>query len=295
MQNEINVPVFKISCHAIGQIMTESRGKSVDQLIEELEADIIARQEKVNGMKDTLKSYPKAVEMLADKRKALADLLPRKGQPNLSETCVSYLHKWADKHIYQRRAGFTSKQTDKGLLVEDDAINYAAIHLGWGFISKNLDRFHNDFMEGEPDVILGDQIPDIKASYTHQTFPLYDPELPTSGYAWQSLGYQILLGKQKGSIVYVLMSMPEEMIEKEAKWKLPQGYSQEEYETFAAQFRYDDFPPYLRIKEYEIPYDEDRALAIEKRVLECRHYIDTVILPEVEKNFLKFQKNDEKV
>ncbi len=292
MQNEISIPVFKISASQCGKIMSGADGKSVKQRLEELRIEIADREAKVAEMKPTLKSYTKAVEMFKRRQSEYLELLPRENEPNLSKTCITYLRKWADEKIYKRKVEFTSKQTDKGNLVEDASIDYASIHLEWGLVSKNLERFHNEWAHGEPDLVLENEVPDIKSSYTHETFPLYSPELENKDYEWQDLVYQWLTGIQKGSIVFVLTSMPDEMIRKEARFskQLPEGFSEAEYEEFAAQFRYDDLPPYLRIKQYDVEYNEEKIEAIKTRVNECRKYIETVLIPEVEKNFKKFQK-----
>jgi len=292
MQSEISIPVFKISASQCGKIMSGADGKSVKQRLEELRIEIADRETKVLEMKPTLKTYPKQVEMLERRKAEYMELLPRENEPNLSKTCITYLRKWADEKIYKRKVQFSSKQTDKGNLVEDVSIDYASIHLEWGLVSKNLERFHNEWAHGEPDLVLENEVPDIKSSYTHETFPLYSPELENKDYEWQDLVYQWLTGIQKGSIVFVLTSMPDEMIRKEARFskQLPEGYTEAEYEEFAAQFRYDDLPPYLRIKQYEVEYNEEKIEAIKTRVKECRKYIETVLIPEVEKNFKKFQK-----
>jgi len=292
MQSEISIPVFKISASQCGKIMSGADGKSVKQRLEELRIEIADREAKLAEMKPTLKTYPKQVEMFKRRQAEYLELLPRENEPNLSKTCITYLRKWADEKIYKRRVEFTSKQTDKGNLVEDVSIDYASIHLEWGLVSKNLERFHNEWAHGEPDLVLENEVPDIKSSYTHETFPLYSPELENKDYEWQDLVYQWLTGIQKGSIVFVLTSMPDEMIRKEARFskQLPEGYTEQEYEEFAAQFRYDDLPPYLRIKQYDVEYSEEKIEAIKTRVNECRKYIETVLIPEVEKNFKKFQK-----
>jgi len=292
MQSEISIPVFKISASQCGKIMSGADGKSVKQRLEELRIEIADREAKLAEMKPTLKTYPKQVEMFKRRQAEYLELLPRENEPNLSKTCITYLRKWADEKIYKRRVEFTSKQTDKGNLVEDVSIDYASIHLEWGLVSKNLERFHNEWAHGEPDLVLENEVPDIKSSYTHETFPLYSPELENKDYEWQDLVYQWLTGIKKGSIVFVLTSMPDEMIRKEARFskQLSEGYTEQEYEEFAEQFRYDDLPPYLRIKQYEVEYNEEKIEAIKTRVKECRKYIETVLIPEVEKNFKKFQK-----
>ena len=64
MQNEISIPVFKISASQCGKIMSGADGKSVKQRLEELRIEIADREAKLAEMKPTLKTYPKQVEML---------------------------------------------------------------------------------------------------------------------------------------------------------------------------------------------------------------------------------------
>lgn len=219
---------------------------------------------------------------------AIADIMTE-GKGGLSVGAKTHCKKWLKSKIYERRVDFSSKYTEKGNAVEEDAIQYVAYNLGWGLASKNTQRFCNDYLEGEPDVILSDKVPDIKSSFSHDTFPLYDVEIPDKCYEWQDLGYMDLTGRKKGSVVYVLMSMPEDMIWKELKWKLPEGYTEKEYEKAADQYRYDNLPAYLRIREYPVEYDEEKIQKIYTRVRECRDYINNVLLPEVLKQFDKYR------
>jgi hypothetical protein len=211
-----------------------------------------------------------------------------KGEGALSKTCISFLESWVNEQVYQRRVDFSSKQTAKGITVEDEAIIYASGFLNAGLISKNQFKFANEYMTGEPDLVTDDEVIDIKSSWSHSTFPLYARELPESDYEWQVTGYMALCEKAKGRVVYCLMSMPDAMIEREARWKLGYDYSQSQYDEFAEQFRYDNLGPELRLKEYAIEYDLEKVTAIEKRVLDCRAYIQSVILPELEKQKAKY-------
>jgi len=178
-------------------------------------------------------------------------------------------------------------------MVEDDAIAYASGYIPeMGLCAKNEKHFENEFFKGTPDVIGDEYIFDAKSSWSHDTFPLYSPELPETDYDWQVLGYMDLTGKTKGRVVFALMSMPEEQIEKEARWKLGADYSLEDYNNFAKNYKYDDLPAYLRIKEYEVAYDPDKLEAVKKRVLECREYIENTILPALERNAKKYYEHD---
>lgn len=287
----IDIPLFKIRCSAIGTIMTEPKCKSVKQKIADLQAKLAEQNTRLETIKPTLKSYGQQQERIAKTEAEIERLLPHADDPNLSQSCISFIEKWVNEFVYERRVEFSSKMTDKGNIVEDDAIVYAS---GWvkemGLCAKNEEKFSNDFLQGSPDVISGEYVFDTKCSWSHDTFPLYSQELPETNYDWQVKGYMALTGKRKGRVVYVLMSMPDEMIEREARWKLGQEYTMQEFNDFAAKFRYDDLPPELRLKEFEVEWDDDAIEAIEKRVQECRNYIQSTIIPALQSNVKKYEE-----
>lgn len=288
------LPIFKVRCSAIGKIMTEPKGKSMATKISELEAKIAEAKEKHDAIKDGLKSKANAALRIEKMSAQLEEMLPFKDAPNLSGTCISFLEQWCNETIYSRRAEFTSKQTDKGNLVEEDAIVYASGHIvDMGLCSKNETHFSDDFFQGTPDVLSGEYVFDMKSSWTHNTFPLYSPEIPETDYLWQVKGYMQLTGKRKGRVIFVLMSMPEEMLRKDARWKLGQEFTEEEYMQWAAQYQYDDLPPCLRLKEYEVPWEEEAIEAVKARVLECRKYIESVIIPALKINVEKYGDDEE--
>lgn len=288
------LPVFKVRCSAIGKIMSEPKGKSMATKIQELEAKIAEAKEKHDALKDGLKSKANAALRIEKMGKQLEEMLPFKDAPNLSGTCISFLEAWCNETIYERRAEFTSKQTDKGNLVEEDAIVYASGHIvDMGLCSKNETHFSDDFFQGTPDVLSGEYVFDMKSSWTHNTFPLYSPEIPETDYLWQVKGYMQLTGKRKGRVIFCLMSMPEEMLRKEARWKLPEGFSEQDYNEWAAKFQYDDLPPCLRLKEYEVVWNEEDIEAIKARVMECRKYIESVIVPALKINVEKYGDDEE--
>jgi hypothetical protein len=284
------IPEFKIRASAIGTIMTEPKGKSIATKIKELEAKIEEVALKLAGIRDGLKSKITTAERLEKLKAERERLLPYKDAPHLSQSCISYLEKWCNEWIYGRRIEFTSKMTDKGNLVEEDSIIYASGHIAeMGLSSKNVVSFRGDeWIEGTPDVLTGEYVFDVKSSWTHDTFPLYYSEIPTTDYDWQVKGYMYLTGRRKGRVLYVLMSMPEEMLRKEARWKLGQEFTEIEFNELAAQYQYDNLPPCLRLKEFEVDWDEEAIEAVKRRILECRKYIETSIIPALEINAAKY-------
>lgn len=269
--------------------MSEPRGKSVADRIAELRADLeekIARLELAKpGLKTTL-----ALSERCDKIRAqIEELEPLASAPNLSDSCKSYLKMWLSDFVTGKRVEFSSKQTHKGNVVEDDAITYASIHVPeMGLCAKNEQTFKNKWLRGTPDVITDEWIFDLKSSYTHRTFPLFDSEIPESDYEWQVLGYMSLTGRRKGAVIYALMSMPEDVLQREARYKLGEGYTQEEYEAYRANYVYDDLPVYQRLRRFDVEYDEAKIEAMQKRVEQCQVYIDTVLWPQYLKNMEVF-------
>ena len=173
----------------------------------------------------------------------------------LSKTTQTYVDAWLKEKIYGYRKQFSSKQTDKGLAYEDEAIDKAIEWLNLPFVLKNEQKFENDFITGEPDLILDDCIIDIKNSWDCFTFPLFETELPNDDYYWQMQCYMELTGKRKSKVVYVLLTTPET------------------YQNM--EMVYDHVPTEQRIKVFEIDYDPEAIEKIKKRVEEIRTYIET--------------------
>lgn len=286
---KINIPLFKCRCSAIGKIMSEPQGKSIRQRIADLNTDLATTREKRAATKPTLKTYSNLSAKIEKIEAQIETLEPLKDAPHLSRTCISYLESWVSEFVYGRKVEFDSKYTKKGNAVEYDALIYASGHIPEiGLPTKNDEWKCDDWTQGTADLLTDKYVFDNKASWSHATFPLYAMEIPETDYEWQVLGYMALYGRPNGRVVYTLMSMPDEMIRKEAKWILGPEYTQAEYEEFAAKFQYDEIPPYLRIKQFEIYYDEEKIQAIRDRVERCRQYIQENIVPAIEMNMAKY-------
>lgn len=270
--------------------MTNPRTKSIAEQIEECVAERDERLLKYEAMKQGLKSTEKAWEMITRLDFKIDYLQTVGSQPHLSDTCKTHLKKWLIRELTGKRVDFKSKPTDKGNAVEDDAIVYASCHIPeMGLCCKNEMRFKNEWIQGTPDVLSGEWVFDLKCSVSAETFPLFEDELPESNYAWQVLGYMAIANARRAAIVYALMSTPDEMIEREARYKLGPNYSREEYEAFAANYQYEDLPPAMRLKKFEVEYDETKIEAIKARVLECRAYVGTVLWPTYLSNQKQFE------
>jgi len=203
---------------------------------------------------------------------------PRSKSETLSETCKSYLELWAKEQIYNRKSEISSKFLNKGNIVEDNAIDFLCDQLGLGFQMKNEDYFENDYVCGTPDILVYemDLVIDVKSSWSWQTFPLFESEIPTKDYFYQLQGYMHLTGLKSAKLVYCLMDTPKYLIEREAKqyaWQTGYDYDDELLDEFTAKMTYNDVDAIHKIKVFDIKRDEDVINSIIDRVKECREYI----------------------
>lgn len=201
----------------------------------------------------------------------------------LTQTAMSYCKTWLKEQLYSRHCEFRSKYTEKGHIVEDESIDFIGEQLGLGFLLKNDRQFENDYFTGEPDVIPPniDLVIDAKNSWSWEAFPILESEIPTSDYYWQLQGYMNLTDRHHSKLVYVLSDTPQHLIEREARrYCYDNGFEELDidiYNKFLADMTYPNIPKELKIKSFDIERnDEDIAIA-QKKVIECREYIETLI------------------
>jgi len=192
----------------------------------------------------------------------------------LSATSKTYCREWVKEQIYKRRKNFTNKYTEKGLVVEDNSLDFIAEQLGYGLLVKNEDYFEDDFLTGTPDVILNDHLIDVKNSWDCFTFPLFMDNIPSKDYYWQAQGYMALTGLSSYKLIYTLMDTPEYLIEKEFKYN---NFYDKDFEDFVKDYLYSDIDPKQRIKVFEIQRNDEDINAIKERVKQCRNYIKTLV------------------
>jgi len=201
---------------------------------------------------------------------------PRTKSETLSETAKSYiqdLFKERELGIYKE---FSSRYTDKGLEMEDEAIQFASEVLNWDFVVKNETRFNNDWLTGEPDINTDSLLADIKCSWNGSTFPLFDETIKNKDYYWQLQGYMQLTGHDTSELVYTLMNTPLQIVEDEIRrqhWKL--NLIEEDLEVRDAvqkMHNFDHIPNELRVKRFIVEKNEAAQEKIKERVEVAREY-----------------------
>ncbi len=182
---------------------------------------------------------------------------PRAKSELISETTKSYVKEYLISEIYGIKKQINNKYLSKGIWLEDEAIDKAIEWLDIPFALKNEKYFEDDFFCGTPDLILENEVLDIKCSWDAFTFPLFENEIPTKDYYYQLQVYMHLTGKRKARLVYVLLNTPEELLYEE-------------------KHSYDNMDKKYRIKTYEIEYSEDVIADLKERVTNIRNYIKTI-------------------
>jgi len=261
----MEIKQFKIRCSAIGQIMAGKIGLTDIQ-----KNELIQFEEKIK--------LGRLLTVVQDVK--YKNLLLKNNNTELPETCKTYCKDWLKGQIYNRQKEFSNKFTEKGLIVEDQSLDFIAKMLDLGMIIKNEAHFENDFMNGTPDAILPEMVIDVKNSWDCFTFPLFDTEIENSSYFYQLQGYMHLTGKKKAKLIYCITDTPENLIERECKfWCLKNGYEMDIdiYNQFFNKMTYSDIEDHFKIKIFDIEYDENVINSIFERVLLCRDYIQILI------------------
>jgi len=182
---------------------------------------------------------------------------PRTKSETLSETTKTFAENWVKESIYGIKNEINSKYLTKGIELEDEAIDKAIDWLDLPFAIKNEKFFEDEFFTGTPDLILEDEVLDIKNSWDAFTFPLFEKEIPTKAYFYQLQIYMHLTGKTKARLVYLLLNTPEKLI-------------------YEPQHKYDNVDKKYRIKSFSIEYDAELIKEMQTRVKTVREYINTL-------------------
>jgi hypothetical protein len=205
---------------------------------------------------------------------------PRTKGELLSQTAKTYIEEQVLRAKYGVIKTFSSRYTDKGNLVEDEAIEMASNALEMGFLYKNHEHFENEWLTGTPDVNTNDILLDVKSSWDATTFPFFATEIPTKDYYYQLQGYLELTGKTEALLVYCLVNTPIQMVEDEirrAHWAAQ--LLEEDYDLrdeVLKRHNFDHIPLNRRVKVFKVEKDEQVVNEIKERVELCREYYETL-------------------
>lgn len=205
---------------------------------------------------------------------------PRTKGELLSQTAKTYIEEEVLRAKYGVIKPFYSRYTDKGNIVEGEAIEMASKALEIGLIWKNEEHFTNDFLTGTPDVNTDTILLDVKSSWDATTFPFFATEIPTKDYYYQLQGYMELTGKTEALLVYCLVNTPIEMVEDEIRRAHWNAHLLEEdldlRDEILKRHVFDHIPLNRRVKVFKVEKDEQVINEIKDRVELCREYYNTL-------------------
>jgi len=200
---------------------------------------------------------------------------------SLSSGAKTFLGQVFKEQLYGKTNDIKSKYIDKGLLVEEEAIKMYSYEKGVGY-EKNLNRFENEYLSGEPDIIDEREgfLLDIKSSWDHSTFPLTSIDVPKKEYYWQMQAYMDLTDIDRSILAYCLVDTPDELIHDEirrVRSKLGLLELPEELEdNIWDGLRFNNIDPSHRIKEFLIDKNQEDIELMHQRIILSREYLNNL-------------------
>jgi len=276
---------FKARCSGIGAILSEPKEKHPKLILSDHMKSIAEKEKRISESKNKeTATYAKLVDNVANLHLKTDLLKLNADRIHLSKTCIEHVYKWlkSQPEFYGRLTNFRSKYTEKGNECEKDSIILAADYYGWKGAVKNTEPKWNDYLTGECDVLPEntDTVEDIKNSWSQDTFPLFNKEIPIDGYGWQGQGYLELYDRSQFGLVYTLMDAPERMVERECRIRMYElGLEEMEvelYDEIKASMTYSNFSLDLRVKRFALDRDRSCMGNVERRVDEIRRFIESL-------------------
>ena len=199
----------------------------------------------------------------------------------LSQTAKTYIEELALEAKYGIKQDISSKHTEKGIEQEDIAIELASKVLNLPFALKNTEYFENEFIKGTPDLILEDEIIDVKCPFVGKNFPWFKDELPNKDYYWQMVGYMWLTGRKKARVVYCLVDTPEKIIQDEIRrtsWNnLEIEVSDELENEVRLQHEFDRINENKRVRTYLVELTDEDIDKVKEKLSHAREYYNDLI------------------
>jgi hypothetical protein len=200
--------------------------------------------------------------MLKIRASSLAEIMtdPKGKDETLSVGAKTAITKQAKEFIYGFDESFSSKYTEKGLLVEDKSIDLLN-SVTFSNHKKNVERKTNEWITGEADIVTPNSIIDIKSSWSLATFPCLAAEGESKTYEWQLRAYMMLWDLDQAQIAYCLVNTPEHLVGFEDK----------------ALHNVEHIAPELRVTLLNYKRDQELEDKIKFKVDAARKFYDFVV------------------
>lgn len=257
-----------IRCSAISKIMSESRENPPITSIQ-LQRILELEEKTIRTAKQT-----EELANLLQKREKSKDVV-------LSDTCITYLlevYAWEKYSKEPLNSDKKGKAVEKGKLVEDDSITLLSL-VDKKMYVKNTDRFSNEYLSGEPDIISKNKVIDIKSSFDIISFLSVIKKPINPAYKYQVNGYMDILKLNEGEVSSCLVNANRSMINDEMKrlfYKMDVATEENiEYKKAGEQLMknmtFEDIPMNNRV--HKMPVEKIDMEPIYERVYYCRKWL----------------------
>lgn len=185
-----------------------------------------------------------------------------KAEGPLSVGAKTYVRTLAAQSILGIDFEVTSKEMEKGLLVEQQGIELLNRVRGLD-LTKNTERKNNEWITGEADLFdaTARRGHDLKCSWSAATFPITVADCRDSLYEWQMRSYMMLWDADQWEVNYALITTPEHL----TKW-----------EPLFMHF-VDHIPEHMRLTTWAIDRDAEKEARIVEKVKHANAYFAEVI------------------
>lgn len=202
-----------------------------------------------------------------------------KSEGPIGETCKAELIKIYVEQVYGRSKEIASKYVEKGLAVEEDSITLLS-QVKDKYLLKNIQRFSNDFITGEPDVLS--PLYDTKSCWDIHTFYAVKTKPLVKDYRYQMQGYCELTGASEGTVAFCLIDTPLGLIEDEKrklfyKMQVPTMENPEYLEAceqLEKEMTFGDIPKEERVHEVKVVHDPELIDRVYERIILCRKWLN---------------------
>lgn len=248
----------------------------------------------LNDLQERFKGIGK--ELTEKQNSERIDLQKKREYDELPEGAKTHCKKWIKTFLYTRREELKNKYVNKGNECEEHGFTLMALQLKLGMVYKNTVRKINLFAEGECDLNHNKVIYDNKCSWSLDTFPMFETELPDIKYWWQTQNYSTLwTDAEKLCVCYTLINATYEMVESaikyiddhNEKYRIAERmvFSKKEFDILKDHFfskstleTFVEIPEAKRIKSFYFLPDPKIQAFIEKRSNMCKEYIYELLI-----------------
>ena len=185
-----------------------------------------------------------------------------KAEGPLSVGAKTYLRQLAAEEIFGVDFEVTSREIEKGILVEQDSIGLLNRVRGLS-LTKNTERRSNEWITGECDLFDAGRKRghDLKSSWSLKTFPICEDDCVDKLYEYQMRGYMALWNAAEWEVNYAIVDTPEHLI----------GYEPMQLHVVG------HIPEQMRLTTWTVKRDADKEAAIFERIKHAREYYAEVI------------------